>query len=112
MLAVWIAAASGVGSRELADGGRYRIGGAAHGTLAVGALVSVEAGTTTEVTVRMVPSVRSDGVVMRHDDPSRDEVAVGHAVTQADGSSVLEGVPGPGDIAGVELGSVIAAAPP
>jgi RNA polymerase sigma factor (sigma-70 family) len=96
-----------------ASGGRYRLGGAARGTLAVTAVVSVEAGTTTEVTVRMVPSatlrghvvvhgapvvgarvtVRSDTVVMRHDDPSRDEVAVGHAVTQADGSFVLEGIP-------------------
>jgi RNA polymerase sigma factor (sigma-70 family) len=96
-----------------ASGGRYRLGGAAHGQLAVGALVSVEAGGTTDVTVRMVPAatvhgrvvahgtpvigarvaVRSDSIIIRHDDPSRDEVAAGHAVTQADGSFVLDGVP-------------------
>jgi RNA polymerase sigma-70 factor (ECF subfamily) len=110
-----VAIADGEGRFRItgASGGRYRIGGAARGQLAIGALVSVEAGGTTDVTVRMVPSatvhgrvvvhgtpvigarvtVRSDSVVIRHDDPSRDQIAVGHAVTQADGSFVLEGVP-------------------
>lgn len=96
-----------------ASGGRYRVGGAARGKLGIAQLVSVEPGATVDVVVRMVPSatvrghvvvrgaplagarvaVRSGRVVVRHDDPSHDEIAAGNAVTQADGSFVLEGVP-------------------
>ena len=96
-----------------ASGGRYRVGGAARGMLAVTTLISVEAGGTTDVSVRMAPAatvrgrvlvhgtpvagvhvaVRSGGVVVRHDDPSRDEIAAVNAVTQGDGSFVLDGLP-------------------
>lgn len=98
-----------------ASGGRYRIGGASRGAIAVPMLVSVGAGGTTDVTIRMVPAatvrgsllvqgkpvsgarvaVRSDtdGVVVLHDDPSGDQIATGHAITQLDGSFVLDGVP-------------------
>lgn len=96
-----------------ASGGRYRLGGAARGMIAVPTLVSVEAGGTADVTVRMVPAatvrgrvvmhgapvagarvaLRTDGVVLRHDDPARDPIAAADAVTQADGGFVLDGVP-------------------
>jgi RNA polymerase sigma-70 factor (ECF subfamily) len=96
-----------------ASGGRYQLGGAAHGQLAVTTLVAVEPGGTIDVAVRMVPAatvhgrvtvhgspvagarvaVASGTVVVRHDDPAKDAVAAGSAVTQADGSFVLEGVP-------------------
>jgi RNA polymerase sigma factor (sigma-70 family) len=101
-----------------ASGGRYRVGGAANGMLVSTTLVSVEAGGTADVTLRMIPAatvrgrvvargapvsgahvaVRPDtlfngGVAIRHDDPSREQTAVGDAVTQSDGSFVLESVP-------------------
>lgn len=101
-----------------ASGGRYRIGGAARGMIAVNALVSVETAGTIDVNVRMLPAATVRGrvvvhgrpvigarvsvsdsvvdqpnIVVRHDDPSRNQLAVGHAVTQIDGSFVLDGVP-------------------
>jgi RNA polymerase sigma factor (sigma-70 family) len=98
-----------------ASGGRYRLGGAARGVVVTPMLVSVDAGGTADVTVRIVPAATIHGrvvmhgapvsgarvtvrsgksnVVERHDDPARDVVAVDHAVTQTDGSFVLDGVP-------------------
>ncbi len=100
-----------------ASGGRYRVGAAAHGTFAVTKLVSVPPAGSADVTLEMIASatvhgrvvmhgapvpgarvrVRTDHVVVRHDDPSRDTVAAGSAVTQADGTFVVDGLP-PGRI--------------
>jgi RNA polymerase sigma-70 factor (ECF subfamily) len=101
-----------------ASGGRYRVGGAAHGMLAMTTLVSVGAGGTADVALRMNPAATVHGrvvahgvpvagahvalqsdaleresVAVRHDDPSMDMPAVRNAVTQSDGSFVLDGVP-------------------
>ncbi len=94
-------------------GGRYRIGGAARGALAVATLFSVDAGGSAELTVVLAPAatvrgrivmngapvagahvaLRSAGVVIRHDDPSRDQLVASDAVTQSDSSFVFDGVP-------------------
>ena len=101
-----------------ASGGRYRIGGAARGMIAVNTLVSVEPAGTIDVALRMTPAATVRGrvvvhgtpvvgvrvaasngiigqpnIVVRHDDLTRDQIAVGQALTQTDGSFVLDGVP-------------------
>jgi RNA polymerase sigma factor (sigma-70 family) len=101
-----------------ASGGRYLVGGAAHGMLAMTTVVSVQAGGTADVTLRMNPAatvhgrvvahgipvagahvglqsdaLQNESVAVRHDDPSMERPAVRDAVTQSDGSFVLEGVP-------------------
>ena len=96
-----------------ASGGRYRVSGAAPGMLATITLVAVAPTGTTDVTVQMVPAatvhgrlvthgapvsgahiaIRTETVVARHDDPAMDRIAVSTAVTQADGSFVLDSLP-------------------
>src|SRR5262249_8512064 len=96
-----------------ASGGRDRMAGAGRGGVAGPTLAPVEPGGTADVAVRMVPAatvhgrvvmqgtpvvgarvaLRTDRVALRHDDPARDPIAAGYAVTQADGTFVLDGVP-------------------
>ncbi len=113
--------------------GTYRLGAAARGMTAVGALVTVNAGDTTDVTVRMVAAavvhgvvtargtavagahvaVRPAGtwgVVIGHDDPSDEPIVAGDAVTQADGTFVLDGVP-PGPTAFTALPMRVVSSP-
>lgn len=99
-----------------ASGGRYRLGGAARGKTAVGMLVTAVAGGTTDVTVQMVAAaivhgvvsangspvagarvaVRPAGkwgVVVGRDDPRDEPIIAGDAISQADGTFVLDGIP-------------------
>ncbi len=99
-----------------ASDGPYRVGGAARGMTAIGARISVVAGATTDVALQMsaaavvhgvvtangapvagarvavVPAGKW-GVVISHDDPRDEPIIAGDAVTQADGTFVLDGIP-------------------
>lgn len=110
-----VATADGDGRFRIAgaSGGRYRVGGGGPGVIARTALVTVEAGATADVALRMVSAATVHGRVtsrgapvggvrvavhaepqtVRGDDPSGELAAAGDAVTQPDGSFVLQGVP-------------------
>ena len=111
--AATVADADGKFRFDGASGGTYRIGAAARGTTAVARRVAVEAGGTTDVALAMTPAaivrgtltskgrpvagahvaIKSTGSVIRHDDAGRDPIAIADAVTQPDGTFVLDGLP-------------------
>ena len=99
-----------------ASDGPYRVGGAARGMTAIGARISVVAGATTDVALQMSAAAVVHGVVtangapvagarvavvpagkalvvISHDDPRDEPIIAGDAVTQADGTFVLDGIP-------------------